>query len=272
MKPCPLYESLLADKDLDEEMRALIMKLIEEEAVDIAREKAASKCLRSKSLADLSVLVADPSLLAGEVSHCMPGNDVHAPRDRKKIGETEDILFLAMLLERSRESSEILQCAPASGTGGWILVVGEDPSEGFIVKQRLSHKGIRRIFRDKVYGFRRALGSPEAACMNFSINGIEVRRAGGRGDKTFWHFASRLYHPFHRAGDNLLDSLHSRRLLDFPKQARTITFSARWTGRSTPSPARSPALTGRGKRWSADPGASPSALCASGSWQQPDTP
>lgn len=224
MKPSPLYESLLADKDLDEEMRALIMNRIAEDAKEIASEKASAKRRRAKALADRSVLEHAGLLAPGEISRCLPDEGVNAPRDGKKIGETSDILFLAMLIERSRDSSEILQCAPASGTGGWILEVGEDPPEGFIVKQRLSHKGIRRIFRDKVYGFRRALGSPEAACMNFSIGGVDIRRAGGRGDKAFWHFASRLYHPFHRAGDNLLDSLHSRRLLGFPETSPESVF------------------------------------------------
>jgi hypothetical protein len=224
MKHSPIYDDLLAEKNLDEETRKQILHRMAEDAREVAAKKAATKRLRLKSLADLSVLIPGTSPAPGEISRCLPDAGVNAPRDGKKIGETADILFLAMLLERSRESSEIMQCATISGTGAWILVVGEDPPEGFIVKQRLSHKGIRRIFRDKVYGFRRALGSPEAACMNFSINGVEVRRAGGCGDKAFWQFAARLYHPFHRAGDALLDSLHSRILLQFPEASHDELF------------------------------------------------
>jgi hypothetical protein len=140
------------------------------------------------------------------------------------MGETVDILFLAMLLERSRESSVIMQCAPESGAGGWILVVGEDSPEGFTIKQRLSHKGIRRIFREKVYGFRRALSSPQSSHMNFSINGVEVRRAGGRGDKAFWEFATRLTHPFTREKDLLMEGLHTIRLLDYKANPVTDYF------------------------------------------------
>jgi hypothetical protein len=224
MKPCPLYESLLADKDLDEEMRMMILKRIAEDEREIAADKASAKRRRAKALADLSLLNPDPSLQAGEMARRLPDAANHAPRDGKKIGETADFLFLATLLDHSQESQTVLQCAPKSGTGEWILIAGENPPEGFLVKQRLSHKGIRRIFRDKVYGFRRALGSPEAACMNFSIGGVDIRRAGGRGDKAFWHFASRLYHPFHQAGDNLLDSLHSRRLLDFSETSHDDLF------------------------------------------------
>ncbi len=224
MKPCPLYASLLAEEDLDEETRAMIMKRIEEDAREIAKQKYAAKRHRAKALADLSLLNPDRSLRPGKMAHQLPDAANHAPRDGKKIGETADVLFLATLLKRSSESQTILQCAPVSGSGAWILLVGENPPEGFLVKQRLSHKGIRRIFREKYYGFRRALGSHETACMNFSIGGVELRRAGGLGDKAFWHFASRLHHPFHRAGDTLLDSLHSRKFLDFPETCHDDLF------------------------------------------------
>jgi hypothetical protein len=60
--------------------------------------------------------------------------------------------------------------------------------------------------------------------MNFSIGGIELRRSGGRGDKAFWEFATRLHHPFTRGKDSLLEELHTRPLLEFPTTARSKLF------------------------------------------------
>jgi len=220
----PFYDHLLADKDLDDKTRTMIVKRMEEDTLEIAKEKAESKRQRLKSLADLSVLNPDPSLVAGKISGCLPGADVHAPRDGERPSETRDILFLATLLKDSKEFQSVLQCTPISGSGSWIFIAGECPPEGYVLKQRLTHKGIRRIFRERFYGFRRALSSPSAVCMNFSIGGIELRRSGGRGDKAFWEFAARLHHPFTRVKDSFLEELHTRPLLEFPTIACSKLF------------------------------------------------
>jgi len=218
----PVYEELLADEDLDEETRAMILERIREDEVEVAKERAAAKRHRLKALADLSLLkisrlrVMEP---VGETGGpCVPPDTQLAPRGGGKLCNTRDYLFLAALLERARDADYILQCGPAGKTQEWIYLPDSQQElipDGFTVKQRRSPQELRRLFKECFYGFRRALSSTERSAMSFSIGGIEVRHAGTRGDRPFWDFAARLDRPFTRDGDPLLENLHARRLLDF---------------------------------------------------------
>ncbi len=221
MKPSPLYESLLADNDLDEETRAMILKRIAEDASEIAAEKAAARRRRLKAMADLSLLKPGGfSRGQARIAAEIPEETQLAPKGGGKLCNTRDYLFLAALLERSRDADYILQCGPAGKTMDWIYLpdsLQELIPEGFTVKQRRSPQEVRRLFRECFYGFRRELGRQGRSGMSLSIGGIEVRHAGSRGDQPFWDFAAQLHHPFHRDRDPLLEGLHTRRLLDFPK-------------------------------------------------------
>ena len=215
MKIPIIYEELLADETLDEEKRAVILERIRLDEDHVAKEKSAAKRRRLKALGDMSILKPDHSLRTDFISTCLPGCDVQAPRDGKKLKETRDILFLSTLLKRSIASGCVLQCAPLSGYGGWIYHPGDRSPAGYAIKQKLSTSGIRRIFRERFFGYRKALGSTIAAAMTFSLGGVVLRPAGSRGDKAFWDFAARLSHPFSRESDTLLTALHTVRLLDF---------------------------------------------------------
>lgn len=219
-----IYDDLLEEGDLDEKTRAMILEQIRLDAEEASKAKAATKRRRLKALDNLSLLDPDLSLVPEEISHRLPGEGVHAPRDGVKPSDSRDILFLATLLEKSRAFSAILQCAPVSGIGNWIYLAENCASEGFIVKQKLSAKGIGRIFRKSFYGFRRAISSPDPAGMSFKIATVELRPAGSRGDKAFWDFVARLHHPFSKLGDPLLEGLHTRKLLNFPPSLQTDLF------------------------------------------------
>ena len=218
MKIPPVYEELLADEDLDEETRAMILVRIREDEVEVAKERAAAKRHRLKALADLSVLQPDARLKAGSLSRQPPAPEASAPRDGEKLQDTRDMLFLASLMERSHGSTSVLQCAPLSGQAGqgsWIYHLGEQAPQGYAIKQKLSARGIRRILRDSFYGFRKALGSKTTVAMTFSLGDVILRPAGSRGDKAFWEFVGRLYHPICKQGDGLLENLHTTPMVDF---------------------------------------------------------
>lgn len=224
MKIPPVYQEMLADESLDEETRAMIMERIREDEEEVAKERAAAKRRRLKTLADLSLLRTSRfSAIESDGKpggFCVPPDTQLAPRDGGKLCNTKDYLFLAALLERSRDADYILQCGPAGKTQEWIYLPDnrQDPiPEGFTVKQRRSPQEVRRLFRECFFGFRRMLAMNSRSGMSLSIGGIELRHAGSRGDRPFWDFAARLDHPFTRAGDPLLENLQARRLFDFPE-------------------------------------------------------
>jgi|GEM_PF-2098751 len=221
MKHGTLYDHLLAEEDLDEKTRAMILERIRLDEVEAAKEKAAAKRRRLKALADLSLLKTPRKTLGTRTDlHEIPPDTQLAPRGGGKLCNTEDYLFLAVLLERSRNADYILQCGPAGKTQEWIYLPDNRQElipEGFTVKQRRSPQEVRRLFKQSFYGFRRALSSTERSAMSFSIGGIEVRHAGSRGDQPFWDFAARLHHSFNSQNDPLLEGLHSRRFFAAPE-------------------------------------------------------
>ena len=215
MKHGTLYDHLLAEEDLDEETRAMILERIRIDEEEAAKEKAAAKRRRLKALADLSLLKT-PRKPPGSRSalHEIPPDTQLAPKGGGKLCNTQDYLFLALLLERSRDADYILQCGPAGKTQEWIYLPDnrqEMIPEGFTVKQHRSPQEVRRLFKECFYGFRRALSSTGRSAMSFSVGGVDVRHAGSPGDRPFWDFAARLDHPFHKGNDPLLEGLHSRR-------------------------------------------------------------
>ena len=224
MKVPPVYQDMLDDASLDEETRAMIMERIREDGEEIAKERAAAKRRRLKALADLSLLrtgrlrVTESDGKPGGFR--VPPDTQLAPRDGGKLCNTKDYLFLAALLERSRDADYILQCGPSGKTQEWIYLPDTRQDlipEGFTVKQRRSPQEVRRLFKECFYGFRRALATPDRSGMSLSIGGIEVRHAGSRGDRPFWDFAARLDHPFTRDGDPLMGGLHACRFFAFPE-------------------------------------------------------
>jgi hypothetical protein len=218
MKQGTHYDHLLAEEDLDKETRAMILKRIRLDEEEAAKEKAAAKRRRLKALADLSLLKT-PRKTPGShtaLHEILPDTQL-APKGGGKLCNTRDYLFLAALLERSRDADYILQCGPAGKTQDWIYLPDNRPEmipEGFTVKQRRSPQEVRRLFKECFYGFRRALSSTGRSAMSFSVGGVEVRHAGSLGDRPFWDFAARLDHPFTKDGDPLMDSLHARHLFD----------------------------------------------------------
>ena len=215
MKHGTLYDHLLAEEDLDKETRAMILERIRLEEEEAAKEKAAAKRRRLKALADLSLLKT-PRKTTGSRSalHEIPPDTQLAPKGGGKLCNTQDYLFLALLLERSRDADYILQCGPAGKTQEWIYLPDnrqEMIPEGFTVKQHRSPQEVRRLFKECFYGFRRALSSTGRSAMSFSVGGVDVRHTGSPGDRPFWDFAARLDHPFHKGNDPLLEGLHSRR-------------------------------------------------------------
>jgi hypothetical protein len=221
MKHGTLYDHLLAEEDLDEETRAMILERIRLDEEEAAKEKAAAKRRRLKALADLSLLKT-PRKPPGcrSALHEIPPDTQLAPKGGGKLCNTQDYLFLALLLERSRDADYILQCGPAGKTQEWIYLPDnrqEMIPEGFTVKQRRSPQEVRRLFKECFYGFRRALSSTGRSAMSFSVGGVDVRYAGSLGDRPFWDFAARLDHPFHKGNDPLLEGLHSRRFVAIPE-------------------------------------------------------
>jgi len=221
MKIPLVYEELLADKSLDQETRAMILERIRLDEEEVAKERATAKRRRLKALKDLSVLKTPRKTLGiHNALQEIPPDTQLAPKGGGELCNTEDYLFLAVLLERSHESDYILQCGPAGKTQEWIYLPDnrqEMIPEGFTVKQRRSPQEVRRLFKECFYGFRKGLSQASRSPWSYSIGGIEVRHAGSRGDQPFWDFAAQLHHSFGRGKDPLLDGLHSRSFFAAPE-------------------------------------------------------
>lgn len=224
IKILPLYEKLLSRTNLNPEIRAKIEERIRSREDADKKEKAASKSRRLRTLEDLSLLkpcrlrVMEPDLKFGE--QCIAPDTQLAPKDGRELSTTRDYLFLATLLERSREADYILQCGPSGKNQEWIYLPDNHQElipEGFALKHRVSPQEVSLFFEECFFLFRRTVATRGRCEMSLSIGGVEVRHAGSRGDRPFWNFAARLDHPFTRDEDSLLENLHAGRLFDFPE-------------------------------------------------------
>ena len=189
---------------------------------ELARERAEAKSLRLKALASMALLNPPDNAKSHDLDHwssTLPDDSCLAPRDGQQVGKTRDFIFLAALLERSKEATGILQCAD-SGTKGSHIYLPETTNtelpDGFEIKQHLKVSTIRGLFRKGFYVFRAALSAKGKSGMTLFVGGVELRPAGSLGDAAFWKFASRLEHPFSKDGDPLLDRLYRLPLLSHP--------------------------------------------------------
>jgi hypothetical protein len=219
------YEEILMDECLDEETKARILEQLHDEREEYFRDKAVERARRLHALANLSLLNPDIAELPdGMEAKAIPPDEQLAPEQGDRLCETNDHLFLATILNRSRNSDYILQCGPVGTTTEWIYLPEREVTaipEGYTIKQRRSPQEIIRLFKECFYGFRMALAAPERSDMSFSIGGIDVRHAGSHGDQPFWNLAARIHHPFFKGNDPLLEGLCSRHFFEFPETRAT---------------------------------------------------
>ncbi len=145
----------------------------------------------------------------------LPGNECKSPRDGLKPCKTEDILFLAALLQRAGNARYILE----TGDGAFVPEPAgvDDPesTETFAVKSRISRATVRGWFRKRFFPFRRMLANGRAPGHEVRFMGKELRSPTRWKPNEPWKLGKSLKWPFERGFDPLLRELHKIPLLSW---------------------------------------------------------
>ena len=158
-------------------------------SVNVKRAKKATK--KKKAAAKVSPISAAPYFFY------VPGPVFLTPRDFKDIQHTDDYLFIAVLIERSRLS-------------GWLN--GERPPE--ISPNHYSAKNLRKILVRKrnFWILRTFLQNPVAPPSTIKIDGRTICSEGKWHNTAFIKRLSSLRHPIAMGQpDELLANLHAQR-------------------------------------------------------------
>lgn len=145
----------------------------------------------------------------------LPGDKCKAPRDGLRPCKTEDILFLAALLQRAGNARYFVEV----GDGTIIPEpVGGDESEpeGKVqIKARISRATVRRWFRERFFGFRQAIADDIPLPFVIEPEGKELRKPRRWEPEHPWMAGKGLKWPFERRRDPLLTDLHKIPLLSW---------------------------------------------------------
>jgi len=171
---------------------------IKADSTNLKKSSKTQKLKRAKKTAKNKKLAAKPSpISAAPYFFFVPGPVFLTPRDFKDLQHTDDYLFIAVLIERSRLS-------------GWLN--GERPAE--IPDHHYSAKILRRILVRKrsFWILRTYLQNPTAPNLNIFIDGQTICSEGKWKNSAFIKRLRSLRHPIEQGqSDELLNNLHNQR-------------------------------------------------------------
>jgi len=158
--------------------------------------------------------------------HSLPSFGQDCPRDNQRIERGEDILFLAVVLKHFKPSVRSLKRFAMPGTRQQrYLLEREDgvllspvtleetrPDDGWMLKQTMFARSLRRRIRQRFYVYRRALLDYLRATI--IVNGRTLTTEGERQDG-YSEFMELLRWPVALADDPILDHLPERKFLEF---------------------------------------------------------
>jgi hypothetical protein len=149
----------------------------------------------------------------------LPGSECISPRDGSPLLKSEDGMFLAMLLHRSKGARQFIEMMEEEGvrtyfpeTKGCVESVAK---LGKTFKARFNSSTVRGYFKETFLHFRSRLSSRETAHHDFFIGGKLVRASDSAGDKALWKLGANLERPFTAQGDSLLEQLHDVSFFDW---------------------------------------------------------
>ncbi|MFZ0615370.1 MAG: hypothetical protein WAN16_02845 [Chthoniobacterales bacterium] len=142
----------------------------------------------------------------------LPGPESTSPRDGARLVKSDDSMFIASILQRSKGAKQIIEAMDHSGTWRYFPdVAGSAESvkaRGMTIASRLNRSTVRSRFKETFLLFRSGLSSRETADHDFFIGGKLVRASDSSGDKTLWKLGARCERPFTEQEDSLVDQLH----------------------------------------------------------------
>ncbi len=145
----------------------------------------------------------------------LPGHECKAPRDGLRPCKTEDMLFLATLLQRAGEARYFLEF------GGREIVpepLGNDSRESepeFEIKARIGRATIRRWFRYGYFAIRQAFADAIPLPFVIEPEGRELRKPRSWKPEHPWMAGKGLKWRFEKTRDPLLTNLHKIPLLSW---------------------------------------------------------
>jgi len=145
----------------------------------------------------------------------LPGDECKTPRDGLRPCKTEDMLFLATLLQRAGDTRYFLEVR-----GGALIpetVAADNPLSRVHprFKARISRATIRGWFRHRYFGIRQAFADAIPLPFVIEPEGRELRKPRNWEPVHPWMAGKGLKWPFEKARDPLLTNLHKTPLLSW---------------------------------------------------------
>ena len=135
-----------------------------------------------------------------------PPSQCISPRDGSILEETRDTVFLAALLQRSKNTKSVLEYMHGgdSNLRAYVPEFSElIKEEEFRFQRKIPVSEILTLFISLYFDFRKALASTKPAGMSFLIGNMVLRPEDSTGDEAYWKFVGSLEHPFSKDGDPL---------------------------------------------------------------------
>ena len=139
----------------------------------------------------------------------IPQKNTASPRDQKNLQKTHDTPFLALLL--SKDSGSVIH--ESFNPLGYYSYSIEKPVGGLMKTSLINRKTVRRLFKERFFGFRFALTQSGMGTCGYElkINDASVRLPNSQMSTDLETFGKSLLHPFTAQEDPLL-----RKMKDVP--------------------------------------------------------
>ena len=139
----------------------------------------------------------------------LPDAKCKSPRDGLRPCKTEDMLFLAALLQRGGNARYFLE------TRDGTIIPETECVEPADVKSKINRATVRQWFWKRYYPFRRLLANGKVRGFGIRFMGQELRSDRRWKHKEPWALGKSLKWPFEKGHDPLLNDLHKIPLLSW---------------------------------------------------------
>jgi len=132
----------------------------------------------------------------------IPPKDITVPRDHKCLSKTKDIPFIGFLLSKASDGVIYESFDPL----GYYSYSFEKPADYMKTTSMISQKTMRRLFRQKFFGFRSALTRSGIGTCAYELRIEErpVRLPNSRMGEDLEGFGKTILRPFTAQEDPLL--------------------------------------------------------------------
>ena len=158
----------------------------------------------------------------------MPDPECVSPRDGKKLLESTDSMFLAVMLCRSAKCKQIVETKTEQGGYCYYPEIGDCAGtlteRKMIILKRINRSTLGDHFITTFLDFRSQISGRNTACYLF-IEGKKIRASCTLGSKALLKIGSSLERPFTKKEDIIIERFHEVTLFDWLKgEAPTLCF------------------------------------------------